>query len=181
MDSDKLKKHMKCMFSMQSHIVDRLSSALNYEAVERLIEKIKSCNKAGGTVLFMGKGVSGSVCNSAAFMLRRAGICSIHVPMSDDVMSQAGSVRRDDLAIVVSKRGINSDVYQMAKMAKERGAYIFTVTNYPASPLAVWADDMLLVPLEREVMDEEYLGASSGVAMMSLFNSVASVIREENN
>jgi len=180
MDSDKLKKEMSNVFAMQSRIVGRLGTQLNYEAIERLVDKMVSCSKAGGTVLLMGMGISSAVCKSASYMLRGGGICCIHIEIDSDAAAKAGFIRKDDLVVVVSRKGINQDVYQMAKIAKERGAYIFTITNYPASRLAVWSDDMLLVPLGREEMEGEYLPVASGIAMSSLFNAIGSALKEKN-
>ena len=70
-----------------------------------------------------------------------------------------------DVMIILSYSGATKDTVYVAEVAKEAGAGIVAITRFRKSPLAVYADEILLCGADEAPLD----GGSLGVKMSQLY------------
>ncbi|RQS71559.1 MurR/RpiR family transcriptional regulator [Burkholderia sp. Bp8963] len=82
-------------------------------------------------------------------------------------MTRIGS---GDTLIAISLPRYSRDTVELARYARERGAYVAALTDDPTAPLAATADCVLLAPAEHRVL------SSSSVGMVALIETLASEV-----
>ncbi|KVR24919.1 hypothetical protein WK15_18815 [Burkholderia ubonensis] len=75
-----------------------------------------------------------------------------------------------DTLIAISLPRYSRDTVELARLARERGAFVVALTDNPTAPLAAAADAVLLAPAEHRVL------SSSSVAMVALVETLASEV-----
>ncbi|KVN63319.1 hypothetical protein WM03_20675 [Burkholderia ubonensis] len=75
-----------------------------------------------------------------------------------------------DTLIAISLPRYSRDTVELARFARERGAFVVALTDNPTAPLAAAADAVLLAPAEHRVL------SSSSVAMVALVETLASEV-----
>ncbi|AOJ66691.1 hypothetical protein WJ32_30605 [Burkholderia ubonensis] len=75
-----------------------------------------------------------------------------------------------DTLIAISLPRYSRDTVELARFARERGAFVVALTDNPTAPLAAAADAVLLAPAEHRVL------SSSSVAMVALVEMLASEV-----
>ncbi|HET7304525.1 MAG TPA: MurR/RpiR family transcriptional regulator [Segeticoccus sp.] len=96
-----------------------------------------------------GVGASGLVAADLQQKLHRIGCLSFAWSDSHLALTSAALLGRRDVAIAISHTGATKETMEAAAMARERGAAVVTITNFPLSPLAQ-ASDMVLTTAARE-------------------------------
>ena len=77
----------------------------------------------------------------------------------------AAMMTEKDVMIILSYSGATKDTVYVAEIAKEAGAGIVAITRFRKSPLAVYADEILLCGADEAPLD----GGSLGVKMSQLY------------
>ncbi len=106
------------------------------------LEAVKAISQAQ-TMMFWGVGDAGAVALEAYQRFIRVGKHCIFSQDPDSNMISASQLDPSDLFLAVSYTGQSKLVIDAAKIAKERGATVIAVTNYPFSSLAKRADIIL--------------------------------------
>ncbi|MGU7779354.1 MurR/RpiR family transcriptional regulator [Burkholderia sp. PU8-34] len=75
-----------------------------------------------------------------------------------------------DTLVAISLPRYSRDTVELARFARERGAFVVALTDNPTAPLAATADAVLLAPAEHRVL------SSSSVAMVALIETLASEV-----
>jgi DNA-binding MurR/RpiR family transcriptional regulator len=75
-----------------------------------------------------------------------------------------------DTLIAISLPRYSRDTVELARFARERGAFVVALTDNPTAPLAATADAVLLAPAEHRVL------SSSSVAMVALIETLTSEV-----
>ncbi|MBN3818413.1 MurR/RpiR family transcriptional regulator [Paraburkholderia sp. Se-20369] len=79
-------------------------------------------------------------------------------------------IESGDTLIAISLPRYSRDTVELARHARERGAFVAALTDDPTAPLAAVADCVLLAPAEHRVL------SSSSVAMVALIETLASEV-----
>jgi DNA-binding MurR/RpiR family transcriptional regulator len=82
-------------------------------------------------------------------------------------MAQIGA---GDTLIAISLPRYSRDTVELARFARERGAFVAALTDNPTAPLAATADAVLLAPAEHRVL------SASAVAMVALIETLTSEV-----
>ena len=77
----------------------------------------------------------------------------------------ASTINEEDLLIIISYSGATKDNIHVAKVAKQTGAKIASITHFKKSPLTAYSDVILLCGGEESPLD----GGSMGVKMGQLY------------
>ncbi len=91
-------------------------------------------------ILLLGSGRSGFVGKAFALRLMHLGF---NIYVSGETITPALSP--DDLIIAISGSGVTRTVVAQAEVAKEIGAKVIAITSHPDSPLAKYADRLVVV------------------------------------
>lgn len=136
--------------AMKMHdAIEHTSKALDYDKCLEIADKIIGAGK----VCAFGVGNSYipavEVCNSFI----RVGI---NVVISADSHMQticAGNMGAGDALILFSVSGSTKDIIDVASIAKQNGVTVIVITSYERSPLAKYADYILLTTFHEEVYE----------------------------
>lgn len=87
-----------------------------------------------------GIGKSGLVAARLASSLRSISIRSSHVPATDFVHGDMGSLARGDVLVCLSSSGKTNELIDATRRVRARGVDVIAITRNPSSPLAQLAD-----------------------------------------
>eukprot|EP00624_Nannochloropsis_granulata_P002935 evm.model.NODE_24868_length_22975_cov_21.057629.4 len=87
-----------------------------------------------------GIGKSGLVAARLASSLRSISIRSSHVPATDFVHGDMGSLARGDVLVCLSSSGKTNELIDATRRVRSRGVDVIAITRNPSSPLAQLAD-----------------------------------------
>lgn len=106
--------------------------------IEEMIRTLMETGK--NKILILGSGRSGFVGRTFALRLMHLGF---NVYVSGETITPALSP--EDLVIAISGSGVTRTVVAQAEVAKEIGSKVIAVTSHPESPLAEYADKVVVV------------------------------------
>lgn len=122
------------------------------------------------TVGFFGVGGSSIISMDAYHKFLRTPLNSTYMQDSHIQMMQASRLTENDCAIIISHSGITKDTIQLAEIIKEKKAKIIIITSYSLSPLAKFADALLLSTAEETDYRSEAL--TSRITQLSLIDAL---------
>lgn len=115
-----------------------LLAEMGPEPIDLLLRRIPEAP----AVFVTGKGRTGYVAKCFAMRLMQMGTV-VHVPGE----ATCPRISKDDLMITLSCSGTTNTTVEMARIARESGAWVVAVTADEESPLAQIAHHLLLVPV----------------------------------
>ncbi len=128
-----LKEAMENIVDHVSYVRDQLSD----QQINKLIVSLEQAKK----VYIYGAGRSGLVAKAFAMRLMHLGI-TVHVV--GEITTPA--IEAEDIFITISGSGETTSVINSAKIAKNVGAQVISITSYPDSTLGKLSDEIVLVP-----------------------------------
>jgi 6-phospho-3-hexuloisomerase len=115
--------------------------------VEDMISTIMAVGR--NKILILGSGRSGYVGRAFALRLMHLGL---NVYVSGETITPALSP--EDLVIAISGSGTTRTVVTQAQVAKDIGSKVIAVTSHPESPLADYADKVVVVKGRTKIDDQ---------------------------
>ncbi|MFV2041573.1 MAG: 6-phospho-3-hexuloisomerase [Candidatus Hydrothermarchaeales archaeon] len=131
---------MRVLKEAMENIVDHVSyvrSQLSDQQINKMIVSLEQAKK----VYIYGAGRSGLVAKAFAMRLMHLGI-TVHVV--GEITTPA--IEAEDIFITISGSGETTSVINSAKIAKNVGAQVISITSYPDSTLGKLSDEIVLVP-----------------------------------
>ncbi len=168
------------VFKREGKAVSRLSETLDAEAFNAVVQAIMRCRNGGGRIITTGRGNSGAVARKIAHSLCCVDVPSFFQTPGEGFHASTGLIQPGDLLIGVSRGGDSGDVIELMKMAKQKRAKVVAVTANPTSTMALIADIMLRVPIDRDIDIHDYLDTCSMLAMIAVFDAVALALQPGN-
>lgn len=142
--------------------------------IQQVVEKIKKARK----IILCGLGASGIVCEDLQLKLVRMGYPAFYhsKPTMNKMMSAL--MEKNDLMIIVSFRGENSEMLNYARVAKSNGCPVVAICNYSQSSLAQTADMVLLTSADE---DDFRIGAMTSRLSQLMIVDIFSVMLALND
>jgi D-arabinose 5-phosphate isomerase GutQ len=128
-------------------LVETVSAYEPDEDLQWIIGRITNSKR----VIVFGTGRSGDVADAFAKFLRNIGVDQTFGP--NDVPYIFGPC---DLLVAISGSGSTQYTLEVAKVAKEGGSFIISLTSDQASPLAAISDKIILIPGARKWKGSDY-------------------------
>ena len=125
---------------------------------------------AAKMVGFFGVGGSSIIAMDAYHKFLRTPLNSTYTQDTHIQMMQASRLTENDCAIIISHSGITKDTIQLAEIIKEKKAKVIVITSYSLSPLAKFADALLLSTAEETDYRSEAL--TSRITQLSLIDAL---------
>ncbi|MCS7093600.1 MAG: glutamine--fructose-6-phosphate transaminase (isomerizing) [Candidatus Aenigmarchaeota archaeon] len=129
----------------QSEVIDRILEKNNGK-IEVFSKEISSAKK----VFLVGAGSSYHACLYGSYLLTKAGIDSKPIVASEFKHFEK-LIDKDSLVIAVSQSGETADVIEAIRIAKKRGAKIFSIVNVYGSTVMRESNDYILMNVGFEV------------------------------
>lgn len=128
--------------------INSVIQSVDDEEIEEIISTLMETGK--NKILILGSGRSGFVGRTFALRLMHLGF---NVYVSGETITPA--LTPDDLVVAISGSGVTRTVVAQAEVAKEIGSKVIAVTSQPESPLAEYADKVVVVK-GRTKIDGEF-------------------------
>lgn len=94
-------------------------------------------------ILFCGLGDAGAVAMEAHLRFLRIGVLSLYASDPDTQLIYATQLQPKDVVVAISHSGRSRQIHDVVKVAKDRGATVILITNFPVSPLSKKSDIIL--------------------------------------
>lgn len=114
----------------------------------KAVELLLNCS---GHVLVTGSGTSSAIARRMAHLLSCCGTPSLFIDAGDSQHGLSGAVKDSDTLIALSKGGQTKEVITLARVAKEKGANLITITENPESDLGKMSDVILKIVAPNDV------------------------------
>ncbi len=124
-------------------LADRLPP--NFPAAARLL---LNCQ---GHVLVAGAGTSHAVALRFAHLLSCCGTPALFLHPGDSQHGASGAVRAEDILVALSKGGETAEVIFLARVARQRGARVISITEKPRASLGQLSDLVLQIVAPPEI------------------------------
>lgn len=121
-------------------------------------------------LFLFGVGGSNAIAMDAYHKFLRSPIFPIYSSDSHIQLINASLITEKDCAIIVCHSGITIDILHMAKLIKNNGAKIITITSYPISPLGEMSDAILTTYSDETNYKSESL--ASRISQLAIIDSL---------
>ena len=122
--------------------ISALNDTIKITDLSVFTEAAESVN-AAENILFCGVGDAGIVATEAQQRFLRIGKRTVFSLDPDTQLINASQLKKGDVVVAISYSGRSRTVIDTVKVAKEAGAEIIAITNFPVSPLTKKADYVL--------------------------------------
>ena len=112
----------------------------NFVAAARLIA---GCS---GAIMTTGSGTSGTIARRLAHLLATCGMHASFAHPADALHGPSAAVAPGDVLIALSKAGKSAEINHFARVTRERGGQVISLTWKPESELGGLSDVVLLLP-----------------------------------
>jgi len=152
------------------NLIDKID--LNFVKTVRLIAESK------GRVVFTGMGKSGIIARKIVATLNSTGTAAIFMHPTDALHGDLGMVRKDDVAILISKSGNTEELLQLMPMLKRIGVTIIGMLGALSSKLSKECDVVLDVSVKEEACPYDLAPTASSTAALVMGDALAITLLE---
>lgn len=159
----------EALAALQSRINDTFANA---------VDMIYNCK---GRVIVTGLGKSGLVARKIVATMNSTGTAAVFLHPADAVHGDLGVVRKDDVAICVSKSGDTDEIRLLLPMFRHIGMKIISMVGNTSSTLAKQSDIVLDVSVKEEACPHDLAPTASTTATLALGDALAMALLDKRN
>ncbi len=156
--------------------IDNLACNLN-ESFLKVINTISGCK---GRIVVTGMGKAGIIGQKFSATLSSTGSSSFWLHAAEAVHGDLGSVREDDVVVVLSYSGETDEVKNLIPFIKKIGAKIIAITGNTKSSLGCYADGVVNVKVDKEACALGLAPTTSTTAMLAICDAISVVLQKIN-
>lgn len=175
MISEAALQYAKQAYRIEAECISELADYLNEEQFSKAVQLLSTAPRIAAS----GCGHSGIMCQHFAHLM-----CCIERPCrfispAEAVHGAMGFMQRGDVMLFASRGGKTGELLPIVEICKEKGVRIITVTENEQSPLAMQADAILKMHVNRETDKFNAQGTTSSTVLCVLFHALQAAILEE--
>jgi len=141
-------------------------------------EKAVAALASAGRIAASGCGHSGIACQHFAHLM-----CCIELPArfispAEAVHGASGFVKQGDVMVLASRGGKTAELLPILETCKQKGVTVISITEDSASPLALGADTVITMHVERETDKYNSQGTTSFVVLSAIFDALQAALIE---
>lgn len=161
----------------------RIESSALLKALERMdetaFEKAVTVLAKAGSIATSGCGHSGIACQHFAHLM-----CCIEIPArfispSEALHGASGFLKEGDVMVLASRGGKTTELIPIMDVCKLKKVKVISITENIDSPLALKADIVIKMHVERETDKYNSQGTTSFVVLSAIFDALQSALLEE--
>ncbi len=169
------KKAAQNAFLLEAEEIRRAREVMDWDAFDKAVQVLAKAERIGTA----GCGHSGICCTHFAHSL-----CCIERPArfvspAEAVHGAMGFIQKGDVMVLASRGGKTAELIPIMNIAKTKGATVISVTEKMDSPLALGADIVLPMRVEKETDKYNSQSTSSFVALSAVFDALQTALIEE--
>ena len=162
---------------IETEALAALGSRIN-GAFADAVDMIYNCK---GRVILTGLGKSGLIARKIVATMNSTGTAAVFLHPADAAHGDLGVVRRDDVAICISKSGDTEEIRQLLPMFRHIGLKIISMVGNPASTLAKQSDIVLDASVKEEACPHDLAPTASTTAALALGDALAMALLDKRN
>ena len=166
------------VWKIESDSIRNLSHLIDKKEFISIVKTIADCK---GKIVTSGAGTSAVIAKKISHSLSCIEKPSFFLSPSDAVHGALGSIKHEDLAILISKGGNTNEIVNLIEPLKIKKVTIIAVTENSNSILAKNSNLVLKVKVEKEADDFNMLATSSTLTVISVFDAICVVLMEYMN
>jgi arabinose-5-phosphate isomerase len=170
-------KRGKEVIRIESEAVAALDSRINgsfADAVEMIFD-------SKGRVVVTGLGKSGLVARKIVATMNSTGTAAIFLHPADAVHGDLGVVRKDDVALCISKSGDTEELMQLLPLFRRIGMKVISMVGNTGSPLAKQSDLVLDISVKEEACPHDLAPTASTTVTLVLGDALAMALLDKRN
>jgi D-arabinose 5-phosphate isomerase GutQ len=167
-------KHAEASFGIESSALMQALERMDPLAFEKAVAALASA----GRIAASGCGHSGIACQHFAHLM-----CCIELPArfispAEAVHGASGFVKKGDVMVLASRGGKTAELLPILEICKQKGVMVISITEDTASPLALGADIVITMHVERETDKYNSQGTTSFVVLSAIFDALQAALIE---
>ena len=131
-------------------VVNKSIEELDIETFNRLEDDVVAILEGKGKVVITGLGKNAPICEKFVGTMLSFGLESTFLHTNTAVHGDLGTVRDDDIVIILSKSGKTKESIDLLNYLKERKCKIWSITFDDKSPLALEAPNSFVIKMDHE-------------------------------
>lgn len=167
----------KQVIRIETEALASLESRIN-GAFADAVEMIYNCK---GRVIVTGLGKSGLVARKIVATMNSTGTAAVFLHPADAAHGDLGMVRKDDVAICISKSGDTEEIRQLLPMFRHIGMKIISMVGSAGSSLAKQSDIVLDISVKEEACPHDLAPTASTTTTLALGDALAMALLDKHN
>jgi len=144
---------------------------------EDFLEVVDIISQCRGRIVVTGMGKAGIIGQKFSATLSSTGSSSFWLHAAEAVHGDLGSVREDDVVVVLSYSGETDEIKSLIPFVKKIGAKIIAITGNIKSGLSRYADNTLSVKVDKEACALGLAPTTSTTAMLVICDAISVVLQ----
>lgn len=170
----KIQNIAKNVLLIEAEAIRKLAEFINDDFIQSVQEILQS----KGRIVVSGIGKSAIIANKLVATLNSTGTPSIFLHAADAIHGDIGMLRKEDVAICISKSGNTPEIKVLVPLLKRRGSKLIAMLGNKQSFLAEQADYILNCSVEKEACPHNLAPTTSTSAAIAMGDALAVALLE---
>lgn len=158
----------KTLLHAEARAIDAVADQLG----DDFIAAVQLLAECPGVIMTAGSGTSGTIARRLAHLLATCGMHAFFVHPADALHGPSAAVTPGDVLIALSKAGKSAEINHFARVTRERGGKVISLTWKPESELGALSDIVLALPAAVDAEGEGVLPFGSTLAAGALCDAL---------
>lgn len=154
--------------------IDKVARHLDKDFL-KVIRIVSGCK---GRIVVTGMGKAGIIGQKFSATLSSTGSSSFWLHPTEAVHGDLGSIRQDDVVVVLSYSGETDEVKNLIPFIKKIGVRVIAITGNIKSSLARYADSTVNVKVDKEACPLGLAPTTSTTAMLAICDAISVVLQK---
>lgn len=154
--------------------IDNLKNNLNRD----FVKTIDIISHSKGRIVVTGMGKAGIIGQKFSATLSSTGSSSFWLHAAEAVHGDLGSVKENDVVVVLSYSGETDEIKNLIPFIKKIGAKIIAITGNTKSSLGRYADSVVKVKVDKEACALGLAPTTSTTAMLAICDAISVVLQK---
>lgn len=174
---DKILKLAKDSLEIESKAISDIANYIDEESFYKAVMELSSCPK----VITCASGSSGIAAKKFAHSLCCIERNAQFLCPAEALHGGLGCIKKGDVVVIVSRGGKTAELLPIIDVCNKKEAILIAVTENKNSPLAIKAQIVISLEIEKESDKYNVMATSSFVATIAIFDAMLVAIMEETD
>ena len=165
----------KKVIKIEAEAVSNLEKSID----ENFVKAVETIYNSKGRVVLTGVGKSGLVARKIVATLNSTGTAAIYLHPTDALHGDLGMVRKDDVAIIISKSGATEELAKLIPMLKRMEIELIAMSGNKTSAFNRDCDIVLDISVKEEACPLDLAPTSSTTATLAMGDALAVALLEK--
>jgi arabinose-5-phosphate isomerase len=165
----------KKVIRIEAEAVSNLEKSID----KNFVKAVETIYNSKGRVVLTGVGKSGLVARKIVATLNSTGTAAFYLHPTDALHGDLGMVRKDDVAIIISKSGTTEELVKLIPMLKRMGIKLIAMSGNKTSSFNRDCDIVLDISVKEEACPLDLAPTSSTTATLAMGDALSVVLLEK--